>query len=103
MTKPSIQIHHTIAQADNFFASDMDGEKVMIGIHSGKYYNLGHIGGRIWDIIQTPIQLADLISILTKEYDISDQNCLEQVVPFLEQMSKEQLIVLYEEQQVARG
>jgi hypothetical protein len=103
MEKSSIQSNHRIVQAGNFFVSDMDGEKVMVGIHSGKYYNLGHIGGRIWEIVQVPTLLTDLISTLTAEYEISGQDCLEQVVPFLEEMNKEQLIVLSEDQTVVRS
>lgn len=103
MAKSPIHSNHLITQASNLFVSDMDGEKVMVGIHSGKYYNLGHIGGRIWEIVQVPTLLTDLISILTAEYAISGQDCLEQVLPFLEDMNKEQLIVLSEDQMVVRG
>ena len=28
----------------------MDGEKVMLSINNGKYYNLGEIGGDIWEL-----------------------------------------------------
>ena len=29
--------------------SDMGGEKVMLSIENGKYYNLGEMGGEIWE------------------------------------------------------
>lgn len=103
MVKSSIYPHHLITQADNFLVSDMDGDKVMIGMDSGKYYNLGQIGGRIWEIVQVPTLLTDLISTLTAEYDISYDDCQEQVIPFLENMDKEQLIVLTEDKRVARA
>ena len=33
----------------------MDGEKVMLSIEKGKYYNLGLLGGVIWELIESPI------------------------------------------------
>ena len=48
----------------------MDSEKVMMSINNGKYYNLGEIGGVIWDSIKSPISVNELIITLISEYEV---------------------------------
>ena len=39
-------------QVKGNIVSDMGGEKVMLSVNKGKYYNLGEIGGDIWELIR---------------------------------------------------
>ncbi|MFS0870091.1 lasso peptide biosynthesis PqqD family chaperone [Paenibacillus xylanilyticus] len=81
-----------VKQKEGNLVSDMGGEKVMMSIQSGKYYNLGSTGGRIWDLLAEERTLADLVEVLASEYEIDADTCHEQVVQFLEHMSREGLI-----------
>jgi hypothetical protein len=72
--------------------SDMNGEKVMMSINNSKYYNLGEIGGRIWDLINKPISVDELVSCLISEYQVNRVDCEMQVSSFLESLLNEKLI-----------
>jgi hypothetical protein len=93
----SIPLNIRIIQGQGNIVSDMDGEKVMMNINNGNYYNLGKIGGRIWSLISTPISVAELVSTLMSEYDVEQTVCEEQVNSFLKHLLKEKLIHLDEE------
>ncbi|WP_416149850.1 lasso peptide biosynthesis PqqD family chaperone [Salipaludibacillus sp. HK11] len=82
----------TISQKSGNIVSDMDGEKVMLSINNGKYYNLGDIGGEIWELIEEPISIENLVSALISKYEIEKQQCEEHVLSFLEKLHKEDLI-----------
>jgi len=84
----------TIVQSPGNIISDMDGETVMMSIDNGKYYNLGTIGGYIWEMIKTPSSIDKLISKLTNEFDIENSECQKEVIPFLEQLLNEKLIMI---------
>lgn len=75
--------------------ADMNGATVMLDIESGKYFNLGEIGGRIWEILEQPTSVKDLVSILVQEYDVTEEQCMEDIVPFLEKMLNRGLVVEY--------
>lgn len=75
--------------------ADMNGATVMLDIESGKYFNLGEIGGRIWEILEQPTSVEDLVSTLVQEYDVTEEQCLEDIVPFLEKMLNRGLVVEY--------
>lgn len=66
--------------------SDLDGEKVMIDFSSGKYFLLKGAANEIWDYIQNPILISDILQKLMLEYDVSEDICRESTYSFLNQL-----------------
>lgn len=91
-TYTKLSPHQVVAQAEGSVVSDMDGEKVMFSVKHGKYYNLGEIGGRVWDCISTPLTTRAIVAILTVEYEIEPEACEQQVLAFLEKLLAEGLV-----------
>lgn len=87
-----IKSQSILRQVEGNIVSDMDGEKVMLSVHNGKYYNLGQMGGEIWEQIKNPIMTEDLIEFLMKHYEVEQDECREQVLSFLNLLLDERLI-----------
>ncbi|KNH20180.1 metallophosphoesterase [Priestia megaterium] len=87
-----ISIEHLVIQSEGNIVSDMGSEKVMLNIKNGKYYNLGKIGGCIWENIDKPILVSELISNIMAKYDVKKEQCEEEVISFLESMYEEKLV-----------
>ncbi|MGM0889327.1 MAG: lasso peptide biosynthesis PqqD family chaperone [Bacillota bacterium] len=81
-----------IVQGQGNIVSDMDGEKVMLNIEKGKYYNLGELGGSIWDLMKEPITFDQLVNELLTQYDVDNEVCVVQVTDFLTQLNDEGLM-----------
>ncbi len=81
--KVKISLAQTVIQVKGNIVSDMGGEKVMLSIENGKYYNLGEMGGEIWELIQDKITVNEIIVTLLSKYDVEKSVCEEQVVTFL--------------------
>ena len=96
MIKDKLKLDSQIFQGDGNIVSDMDGEKVIMNINKGKYYNLHKIGGVIWDLIERPIFIHELIDNLINIYDIENKVCEEQVLSFLGTLNTEGLIQIKE-------
>ncbi|MDP4083160.1 MAG: lasso peptide biosynthesis PqqD family chaperone [Bacillota bacterium] len=88
------QLKTKIVQSEGNVVSDMDGDKVMLNMQKGNYYNLGVIGGEIWDLIESPISIDELVDCLLSTYDINLDDCRKEVVAFLNDLHKEGLIRL---------
>ena len=73
--------------------ADMNGSAVMMDIMSGKYYNLGEVGGRIWELLEEPMTVTALVQKLTAEYDVSAQQCRTDIEPFLNTLLDRGLLV----------
>lgn len=84
--------NHLYSQSPGNIVSDMDGEKVMLSVHKGKYYNLGELGGEIWDLMKEPVTLHELVTTLQSQYDVEQTECEEQVTDFINQLLEQGLV-----------
>ena len=82
-----------LSRRDGLMTADMDGSAVMMDITTGKYYNLGAIGGRIWELLEEPMTLTALVQKLTAEYDVSAEQCRTDILPFLNTLLERGLLV----------
>ncbi|MDO4556674.1 MAG: PqqD family peptide modification chaperone [Lachnospiraceae bacterium] len=66
--------------------TDLSGEKVMIDFESGKYFMIKGAGNDIWDMIQNEISVEAIIKNLLEIYDVSEKECTDSVLQFLQKM-----------------
>jgi hypothetical protein len=91
----TISLESIVGQVGGNIVSDMGGEKVMLSISNGKYYNLGEIGGVIWEAIEQPLSFGELIDNLLNEYQVDRETCEQQVLTFLEMLLKEDIVMIH--------
>lgn len=91
-----LSISNIVCQGEGNIVSDMGGEKVMLSIKNGNYYNLGVMGGEIWDLIEKPISIDHVVNSLLEQYDVEHSECEEQVLAFLRSLNDEGLIKIEE-------
>jgi len=70
----------------------MDDEIVMMHPESGKYFALNPVAARIWELLETPHNLQEIVSKLLTEFDVTPETCKAQVSDFLENISEKKLI-----------
>lgn len=72
-----------LSRKSGIMTADMHDATVMMDIETGKYYNLGQVGGRIWELLASPMSVASLLDTLTKEYSVTLEQCEKDTMPFL--------------------
>ena len=82
-----------LSRREGLMTADMNGSAVMMDVMTGKYYNLGAVGGRIWELLEEPMTLAALVKKLTAEYDVSAEQCRNDILPFLNTLLERGLLV----------
>jgi len=92
MTQNSAYSIQTYVQTAGQLLSDMNGEKVMMSIQNGKYYNLGEVGGKIWGLLDIPRTAEQIATKLIEQYEVTLSECVDQVDRFLQSLAKEQLV-----------
>jgi hypothetical protein len=73
-------------------ASDIAGETVILGLTAGRYYGLDAVGVRIWQLIQTPMTVADLVRAIVSEYEVDPEQCEADLLKLLQQMVGARLV-----------
>ena len=75
-------------------AAEMDGERVMMDIRSGKYFSLRGVGGFIWDQIENPTSINTVVAAVEAAFETSDHAEVEQdVSAFMDQMIEAGLVM----------
>jgi hypothetical protein len=49
----------------------LGAEIVILGLRDSVYYGLSDVGARIWDLIQTPRTVDEILSALVAEYEVA--------------------------------
>ncbi|WP_282937468.1 lasso peptide biosynthesis PqqD family chaperone [Paenibacillus sp. RC67] len=89
-----IGLQDCFSEVKGNIVSDMGGEKVMLSIANSKYYNLGEVGGDIWNCLTSSpsVSVERIVLALMSQYEVEQAECEQQVVSFLEHLLEEGLI-----------
>ncbi|WP_340371757.1 lasso peptide biosynthesis PqqD family chaperone [Peribacillus sp. FSL E2-0218] len=83
------------SQSPGNIVSDMDGEKVMLSVSNGKYYNLGELGGEIWELMKQPVTVQELVTTLQSQYHVEQSDCTAHVTDFISQLLEQGLVSIH--------
>lgn len=87
-----IQKSSIITQKNGLDTADLDGEAVMMDMDRGKYYNFNIVGSRIWQLIEKPISIREIVDELLNEFDIDQETCEAAVMKFVDRLVDDELV-----------
>lgn len=61
-------------------------ELVMMDIEQGRYFSLNPVATRIWELLETPSDIAEICKRLMDEYDVEVEQCRAEVSKVLEEL-----------------
>lgn len=84
----------TFYQRDsNIVSSEIENETVMMDKDFDRYLGLDVIGTRVWQLLEQPISIQQIAKQLTLEYDVSLEQCLNDLKPLMSEFLKNELVV----------
>ena len=81
INRPSI----VVAREDQV-SCRLDGEAALLQMTEGVYYGLDEVGARIWDEMQEPISIEELLDRIVREYDVDLDRCERDLIQFCQAM-----------------
>lgn len=87
-----ININNVVSRRNDIDTTDLNGEIVMMDLEKGRYFSLNGVGSRIWEIIEEPIGINKIVDSLLEEYDVSRNECEENVLEFLGKLDDANII-----------
>jgi DNA-directed RNA polymerase delta subunit len=90
---------NTIIQRNenNFLANSLGEETVMMDINNGDYLGINSVGTDIWNLLNEPISVQDLIKKLLELYDVSEEECATEINSFLSRMNQQNMLIVVED------
>ena len=87
LTKSSV-----VVQGRGLLSSNVYGDIVLISIKSGLYYDLDDVGSFIWNALEKPLSVTEIIEQVLLSYDIERSACEEDVMEFLQDLNDYNLL-----------
>lgn len=87
-----ININNVVSRRNDIDTTDLNGEIVMMDLEKGRYFSLNGVGSRIWEIIESPIEINKIVDCLLEEYDVNRNECEENVLEFLGKLEDANII-----------
>lgn len=94
MTK--ISINSTVVVSNDVVSCDLDGEAAILNLKNGIYYGLDPIGAKIWNIVQNPTVLTDVLDAISDEYDVDKDRCKNDLLELVENLLDNGLVKINE-------
>jgi hypothetical protein len=78
----------------NFLISQLGSELVLMDTKSGDYLGVNVVGTQIWNLLVDSKSVTDLVAELTKQFEVSEEQCLAEVEKFLYDLEKRKMVSL---------
>lgn len=90
-----VKLDTIIKRRSDLLFNEIDGELVMLSIENSEYYGMDKVGSRIWDLLEQPLCLKDLVVVLMNEYNVTEEQCIKDTSAFINKLWDKKLIINY--------
>ena len=84
-----------IVVSEDVVSCDLGGETAMLEMKEGVYYGLNEMGTIIWELIQKPVTVQEIIDHILEEYDVDEETCFQDLVELVQEMIKNNLVEIH--------
>lgn len=96
MSQVMLNLNSQIQAAEDQVSSSVAGEAVILNLKTGTYHSLNPVGARIWQLIQEPKTVREILDTLCTEYDVELNVCQQDLQELLTKLEAAQLIETHE-------
>jgi hypothetical protein len=75
-------------------AAPLAGGLVILQVEADRYYNLNELGTEVWQLIQQPVTVAEIVGRITATHDVDAARCEADIVALLQDMARARLITV---------
>jgi hypothetical protein len=78
-----VTLRSTVVVSPHQVSTSLGDEAVILGADAGQYFGLNEVGARIWELVQAPVQVADICATVCAEYEVAGDQCERDVLELL--------------------
>jgi len=97
MLRSELNPNCTVQRNPDIIAAEADQDLVMVNIAGGFYYGVTEVARVIWESIERPKKVSDLVDDLTSGYNVDRSKCEEETLLFLGNLLTEGLLQVRDE------
>ena len=81
-----------MVRIDDQISTRLDGEEVILHRGSEKYFGLNEVGTLLWESLEEPRTVDELVATVSEEFDVSEEQCHKEVESFVDDLDAADLI-----------
>ena len=90
--KKNISLSSEIKVNEDIVSRNLQGEIVLLNLKTNLYCGLDEMGTKIWRFINEQKSLNNILNELVQEYDISESQCAEDLLNFVNLLREKDFI-----------
>jgi hypothetical protein len=79
-------------QTPDVLSSKIDRDIVLFHEASSSYYTLNNVGTRVWELLNSPKTIDEILEALIAQYEIDEETSRREVLPFLQNLIARKLV-----------
>ena len=88
----TISLESTVVRSADQVSTDLGDEVVILGLQSEEYFSLDGVGPRIWEMIQEPRTVQEILDAILNNYAVEPERCERDLLAVLGELADEGLI-----------
>lgn len=92
--KPVVSLASRARVPDGILYQNLQGELVLLNVHTGVYFGLDTVGARMWQLIHAHqhASLQDVLDALVGEYDVPPDQCAGDLLNLVASLEENRLL-----------
>lgn len=82
----------TVVRTEGLLSTTVDDELVVLNVRAGCYVAIDRIGRRIWELLESPWLVDDLIAVLATEFDADPSVIAADLAAFLHELERDGMV-----------
>jgi len=92
----SIELSSRVVRTEEMISAPVDNEIIILNMAENNYIGLDEIGRRIWELLAETRSVVEVCDLLSLEFEATPEQIAADLIPFLEELRDEGLIILTE-------
>jgi hypothetical protein len=88
----AITLDSLVVRNESLLAAEVGSDLVMLHVEKNAYYDTDAVGAEIWRRLNAPVRVSELCAALLERYDIDRSTCEADVLTFLREAHREDVI-----------
>jgi coenzyme PQQ biosynthesis protein PqqD len=89
----NVALDQCLRRQDGILMQEAQGQTVLLRLEDGGYYALDEVGAIIWDLCDGQRPVSGIVTALCAEFDAPEETVRADVLEFIGDLRREQLVV----------
>jgi hypothetical protein len=83
-----------VRKSPDAISTNLEGESVILHVTTGEYCGLNNVGTFLWERMEGKQTVGSLVKAVLLKYEVNEEECLQDVLAFVETLIVHDLILL---------